>query len=93
MCQPAMDAWMFGTPTVLSDIPPFREHEQILGIRSAYFDPMNPNDIANTFHYCLSNTDELSQNAIISKEKMEQYTWENVCRSYMNVFQKAIVNK
>ena len=93
MCLPAMDAWMFGTPTVLSDIPPFREHEQILGIRSAYFDPMNPNDIANALHYCLSNIEELSLNAIVSKEKMKQYTWENVCRSYMNVFQKAIVNK
>ena len=46
MCQPAMDAWSFGTPTALSDIPPFREHEKILGIKSAFFDPMNPLNIA-----------------------------------------------
>lgn len=93
MCQPAMDAWMFGTPTVLSDIPPFREHEKNIGVKSAYFDPMNPNDIANTLHYCLSNSDEMHQNAIVSREKMKKYTWENVCRSYLNVFRKAIENK
>ena len=93
MCQPAMDAWMFGTPTVLSDIPPFREHEQNIGVKSAYFDPMNPNDIANSLHYCLSNTDEMYQNALVSREKIKKYTWENVCSSYLNVFRKAIVNK
>ena len=93
MCQPAMDAWMFGTPTVLSDIPPFREHEKNIGVKSAYFDPMNPSDIANTLHYCLSNTDEMYQNAIVSREKMKKYTWENVCTSYLNVFRKAIENK
>jgi len=58
MCQPAMDAWSFGTPTALSDIPPFREHENVLGIKSAFFDPMNPLNIAEVLEQYLSNYDK-----------------------------------
>jgi glycosyltransferase involved in cell wall biosynthesis len=90
MCQPAMDAWSFGTPTALSDIPPFREHENVLGIKSAFFDPMNPFNIAEVLEQYLSNYDKAKSDGNYSKHKMAENTWEIVTKKYMDIFEKAI---
>ena len=37
ICTPAMDAWNFGTPTAISDIAPFREHEHAWGVATDLF--------------------------------------------------------
>jgi len=90
MCQPAMDAWSFGTPTALSDIPPFREHETVLGIRSAFFDPMNPLNIAEVLEHYLINYEQAKSDGNYSKLKMAENTWAIVTKKYMDVFEKAI---
>ena len=89
ICTPAMDAWSFGTPTAISDIPPFREHEELWGIKTAFFDPMNPQDIAAIISNCLLNLDEIRDDAKISQEKLLAYSWEKIAASYMNVFINA----
>lgn len=90
MCQPAMDAWSFGTPTALSDIPPFREHENVLGIKSAFFDPMNPFNIAEVLEQYLCNYDKAKIDGNYSMHKMAENTWEIVTKKYMDIFEKAI---
>jgi glycosyltransferase involved in cell wall biosynthesis len=93
ICTPGMDAWHFGTPTAISDIPPFREHEQVWGIRSAFFDPMNPLDIANKIERYLENQAAAKEDGRISKENISKYSWNLVAEGYMNVFKQAINNK
>jgi len=90
ICTPAMDAWNFGVPTAISDIPPFREHERIWGIRSAFFDPMNPLDIADTIERYLNNPEQAKADGLISQQRMNAYHWGLVAKGYMDIFQKAI---
>lgn len=93
ICTPAMDAWSFGTPTAISDIPPFREHEQVWGIRSAFFDPMDPQNIADVLESYLRDYDKAVADGKVSKENMGKYSWKQVTKGYMDVFEKAISNK
>ena len=90
ICTPGMDAWSFGVPTAISDIPPFREHETVFKIKSAFFDPMNPHHIAEILTDCLSDPDKIKREAKISKANLANYSWKDVAGSYMNVFKKAI---
>jgi len=89
ICTPGMDAWHFGTPTAISDIPPFREHEQVWGVRSAYFDPMNPKNIADTIDEYLSNNAKAQEDGKISQENISKYTWDITAKGYLKIFEKA----
>ena len=89
ICTPAMDAWSFGTPTAIADIPPFREHETTWGTKTAYFDPMNPHNIADVLANCLSNLNSIKADAKISQQKILEYSWDKIATRYMDVFQKA----
>jgi len=90
ICTPAMDAWNFGTPTAISDIPPFREHEKAWGIRSAFFDPMDPQNMADVMEKYLNNYEQALADGEISKKRMANYSWKQVSEGYMEVFLKAI---
>ena len=90
MCLPAMDAWSFGTPTALSNIPPFKEHEKVLGIRAAFFDPMNPANIAEVLENYLNDYDKAKSDGEYSKLKMGNNSWSIIAQKYMEVFEKAI---
>lgn len=90
ICTPGMDAWHFGTPTAISDIPPFREHEKVWGVKSAFFDPMDPKNIADTIDAYLSNGPKAQEDGKISKENISKYTWDITAKGYLKVFEKAI---
>jgi glycosyltransferase involved in cell wall biosynthesis len=92
ICTPAMDAWSFGTPTAISDIPPFREHEQVWGIKTCFFNPMNPIEIASSISHYLENYDIALQDGAISKQNILKYSWHDVAKGYLRVFHKAISN-
>ncbi len=93
ICTPGMDAWSFGTPTAISDIPPFREHEQVWGIRSAFFNPMDPANIAHVIHGYLQDYDRAKNDGETSRHNMGLYTWQMVAGKYVQAFQKAINEK
>jgi glycosyltransferase involved in cell wall biosynthesis len=90
ICTPAMDAWSFGTPTAISDIPPFREHETTWKIMSAFFDPMNPQNIADVIAEYLSNYERATNEAQISQQKLNDYSWGHISSEYMDVFKQAL---
>jgi glycosyltransferase involved in cell wall biosynthesis len=89
ICTPAMDAWSFGTPTAISNIAPFTEHENTWGVKTAYFDPMNPHNIAEVLSNCLINLDSMKADAKISQQKLLAYSWDKIAEQYMNVFLNA----
>lgn len=89
-CAPAMDAWSLGIPTAISDIAPFKEAKTRWGVKTAFFDPMNPKNMADVIEGYLNNYDEAKQDALISQSKMEAYTWEEVATRYMDVFKQAV---
>ncbi len=89
ICTPAMDAWSFATPTAISNIAPFTEHEKTWGVKTAYFDPMNPHNIAEVLTKCLLNIDSIKANAKISQQKLLEYNWDRIAEQYMKVFLNA----
>jgi len=91
ICTPAMDAWSFGTPTAISDIAPFREHERVLGVRSAFFDPMNPKGIAEVLENYLLDSGQMERDGKISRTNISKYTWDDVARGYRAIFEQAIM--
>lgn len=90
ICTPGMDAWCFATPTAISDIPPFREHEQVWGIRSAFFNPTDPSNIADVLEGYLNNYFVAKEDALISQRNLGRYTWRQVAEKYYQVFSKAV---
>ncbi len=93
ICTPAMDAWNFGTPTAISDIPPFREHEEAWGVTSHYFDPMSAADMAAVMEQALTGYEATKAGGALSKQKMDAYTWDKVARGYLEIFNKAVSEK
>jgi glycosyltransferase involved in cell wall biosynthesis len=90
ICTPGMDAWNFGTPTAISDIPPFREHEKVWNIRSAFFDPMNPENIADVIEQYLSDYEVAKEDGRVSRINMASYSWKQVAAGYMEVFKDSM---
>jgi glycosyltransferase involved in cell wall biosynthesis len=89
-CMPGMDAWSLGTPTAISDIEPYRENESLYSIKTAFFNPLNPDDIANVLEFCLVNYQSCLSNAELSKENIHSYSDRNVALDYMQVFREAM---
>ena len=78
---PPLEAMAHGCPTVISDIPVFKE---IFGIASCYVNPLNPDDIKNGMIKVLS--DRTYRDTLITSgvEQEKKYNWK---RSANLVFQ------
>ncbi|MDE6224426.1 MAG: glycosyltransferase, partial [Alphaproteobacteria bacterium] len=84
----ALDAWSIGVPMVMSDIPPFKEQIEFLGVRAELFDPRNSHDIARAILEVLDNPELAEENVKISQKAMKKYTWKNVAQQYINIFEE-----
>ena len=87
---PGLDAWMQGTPVAMSDIPAFIEHMQIQGVRARVFDPKNPYDIAEKIEWILDHPRQAKEDAMYSAKKIREWSWENVARKYIQIFENGI---
>lgn len=85
-----LDAWGFGAPVAMSDIEPFREQMEILGVKAQTFDPQNAKDIANAMIRIIDNPEWAQNDVEISKEAIKNYSWEKVAQKYINVFEKTM---
>ena len=86
---PGVDAWSFGTPVAMSDIPAFREHLPALGVQAALFDPRDPADIAAKISDVLEHPEEWSVRAAASKVAIGARSWDDVAKDYLSVFDRA----
>lgn len=89
---PGLDAWARATPVAMSKIPPFLEQCEFLGVKAAIFDPFSPRDIANEIETLLLNPEKARENALISEKAMQKYTWIDVARQYLQVFDETFSN-
>ncbi|PKQ17185.1 MAG: hypothetical protein CVT67_01720 [Actinobacteria bacterium HGW-Actinobacteria-7] len=92
-CGPAMDAWKAGVPVGFSNIPPFLEQIETLGVEALTFDPLNPVSIADAVERSLRNPEAMKAMAARSQEAISGYTWERVGRQYVEAFREAIEAK
>lgn len=88
-CGPALDAWQFGVPVAFSNIPPFVEQLQALGVEAWVFDPEDPNDIARALTGALAEWSESLAMAARSRTAIASHTWSRAGAEYLAVFERA----
>ncbi len=89
-CGPALDAWARGIPVAMSNIPPYLEHLQFLGVRAKIFDPRSPQEIGDKIAEILNNSAEAKEDAMHSKQQIELYGWKRVAEQYASIFEETI---
>ena len=83
-----LDAWRLGTPVAMSDIAPFREHIEALGVEAALFDPRSPADIAAKVADVIDRPARWAASVKRSKRAISRRTWDDVA-AYLEVFDAA----
>jgi glycosyltransferase involved in cell wall biosynthesis len=89
-CGPALDAWQFGVPVAFSNIEPFVEQLDVLGVEAWRFDPNDPQNIADVLAQALEDEETSASMAIRSRAAIEKYTWAEAAASYIEVFHTAV---
>jgi len=89
-CGPALDAWKFGVPVAFSNIPPFVEQLEALGVEARMFDPRDPEDIARVLEQALSDREGSLAMAERSRKAIAGYGWERAAQGYLRIFSEAI---
>jgi alpha-1,3-rhamnosyl/mannosyltransferase len=89
-CGPALDAWQFGVPVAFSNIPPFVEQLDALGVEAWTFDPKDPEDIARVVGRALTERQDSLAMAARSREAIKGYTWKQAAEGYLKAFELAI---
>lgn len=90
-CGSGLDAWEIGTPTAISNILPYVEQVDRLGVKTEFFNPKNSEDIAEKILYLLENPEVAAENVRISKEALlNGYTEEEMANEYVKVFANTI---
>jgi glycosyltransferase involved in cell wall biosynthesis len=84
---PATDAWLNGVPVIISGIQSHRDQIEFFGIDCITFDPTNPDDIHEKMTYALRNFDELKKQSKSASVKLNEYSWEEVGRGYLNIIE------
>lgn len=82
-----LDAWALGTPVVMSDIPPFREHLTTLGVQAELFHPRCCFSIRDAICRVLEDASLAASMVATSRSAMERYDWLQVADQYLRVFE------
>ena len=87
---PGLDAWGLGVPVAMSDIPPYREHVEAIGVRAQMFDPRSPQSIAGSIGTILDGPERAAFDVQASTAALARLTWETTAAGYLEVFRYAI---
>ena len=80
---PILEAMSVGTPTIVSDIAP---HREIAVDAALYFDPKNPEDLADKLKELINN-DNIRQNLIQKGlERVKNFSWKNTAEKMLEIF-------
>jgi glycosyltransferase involved in cell wall biosynthesis len=85
-----LDAWTLGVPMVMSNIPAFQDQLNFLGVKAELFEPRESKDIARAILHLLDNPNIAAENVRLSKEAMQRYTWEDVAKQYLSIFEQTV---
>lgn len=88
-----LDAWGLGTPVAMSDIAPFREQLDVLGVKAQLFDPQSSKDLAQAVIKIIENPEQTKEDVEISLNAINNYSWEKVAQKYITIFEKTMKEK
>lgn len=86
----ALEAWQQGVPMVMSNIPAFMEQSEFLGTKAEFFNPKDCKDIARAIIKIATSKELAKENAEISRQALNKYTWEDVAKQYIDVFKRSV---
>ncbi|MFF2484533.1 glycosyltransferase family 4 protein [Paenibacillus sp. NPDC058071] len=85
---PVEEALRLGTPVLCSDIPVMREHLSRHSAKIAWFDPHNPDSIADALDELFTNYDDYKLSAIQGIHDPTQ-TWDDIAAAYVAVMRET----
>jgi len=85
--MPILEAMVYSCPVVLSNSSCFPEIAQDAGI---YFDPYNPEDIADKILLVLEDSNLRNKIIKLGQERLAHFSWEKCAVEHMNVY-KALL--
>jgi glycosyltransferase involved in cell wall biosynthesis len=85
-----LDAWSLGTPVAMSNIPPFIEQMNVLGVQATIFNPRCCFEMREAMHSILADPNRAQEMSRVSKAQMEKYTWGDIAEKYMEFFDDSI---
>ena len=87
---PGLDAWFYGVPVAMSDIPQFREHIEVQGVWAEIFDPRDPRDIAAKIASILRDENDALARAAASATAIRSHTWNVAAKDYLTIFDDTL---
>lgn len=84
---PGLEAMSAGTPVVCSDIPVLHE---VYDGAALYFNPRDPNDIAEKIKLILSNKKLRAQLINKGRRQVKKYSWRKMAEETLVVYAKAL---
>lgn len=85
-----LDAWALGTPVVMSNIPAFVEHLDVLGVRANLFNPRCCHEMRDAILDVLENPGKAEADAEESRKALTKYGWDIVAGKYLDFFASVI---
>lgn len=89
---PGLEAWSRGVPVIMSDIPSFIEHIDVLGVEAQLIDPYDANDIAEKIEVVLSRSSDTLNPSLKREIRPLKYSWREVASRYHEIFVRTIQN-
>ncbi len=84
---PGVEAMKFGLPLVVSNIDVFNE---IYDKAAIYFNPLDPDDIAEKISLLVSDEKFHAQMQTFSFTQGQKFNWEETAKQTLNIYQKAL---
>ncbi len=81
-----IEAMACGIPVVTSNISVMLE---ICGDAAVYFDPANPEDIADKMNHVLSNENLRNELIINGRKRARDFSWKNSAKEHLSVFEEV----
>jgi glycosyltransferase involved in cell wall biosynthesis len=87
---PVYEGLHFGCPVACSDIPPFREQCASMSDAMLYFDPHDPEAVAQTILMIRDHREEIRARQREASRSIWQRTWRDVARDWLPIFKEAV---
>jgi glycosyltransferase involved in cell wall biosynthesis len=83
----ALEAASCGLPVCCSDIPTTRE---ILGQAAEYFDPQNPDNIADVIRALIKNKTRMDELSNVGIRRSRDFSWDKAAQETIKLYEEAV---
>lgn len=81
------EGFAYHKPVTCANVPPIRSQVEFCGGRARFFDPLDPDDIAQGILEVLRDPEPYVEGSRQAAEFLRRLTWERTARDYLNVFE------